>query len=127
MNKLIPVLLTSLIAVPVQAQQVNEFDVCTRYREIYTPGRYDSYGNYVRGSVRTEKLRVPCGGETSYYQGHVHRHEQPIRTKPACDPTEATLGALLGGGVGAALSRGDGRYWAIPVGAAVGGGLFGCT
>jgi hypothetical protein len=29
--------------------------------------------------------------------------------------------------VGAALSRGDGRYWAVPVGAAVGGAVFGCN
>ena len=34
-------------------------------------------------------------------------------------------GALLGGGLGAALSRGDGRWWAIPVGAVVGSGI-GC-
>ena len=29
-------------------------------------------------------------------------------------------GLLLGGGAGAALSRGDGRWWAIPLGAVVG-------
>lgn len=36
------------------------------------------------------------------------------------------FGALLGGGIGAALSRGDGRWWAIPVGAAVGTAAFSC-
>ena len=34
-------------------------------------------------------------------------------------------GALLGGGAGAAMSRGDGRWWAIPLGAVV-GGTIGC-
>tara|TARA_Y100001970_G_scaffold116344_1_gene144818 strand:+ start:457 stop:633 length:177 start_codon:yes stop_codon:yes gene_type:complete len=29
-------------------------------------------------------------------------------------------GGLLGGGLGAAISRGDGRWWAIPLGAVVG-------
>ena len=29
-------------------------------------------------------------------------------------------GGLVGGGLGAAISRGDGRWWAIPLGAVVG-------
>ena len=32
---------------------------------------------------------------------------------------------ILGGGLGAALSRGDGRWWAIPLGV-VGGSMIGC-
>tara|TARA_B100001250_G_scaffold354550_2_gene328493 strand:- start:5815 stop:5970 length:156 start_codon:yes stop_codon:yes gene_type:complete len=34
-------------------------------------------------------------------------------------------GALLGGGAGAAMSQGDGRWWAIPLGAVL-GGTIGC-
>ena len=34
-------------------------------------------------------------------------------------------GALVGGGAGAALSRGDGRWWAIPLGILV-GSTVGC-
>ena len=34
-------------------------------------------------------------------------------------------GGLLGGGAGAAMSRGDGRWWAIPLGIVV-GSKIGC-
>ena len=34
-------------------------------------------------------------------------------------------GAILGGGLGAAMSKGDGRWWAIPIGAVV-GSKIGC-
>ena len=37
----------------------------------------------------------------------------------------AVLGGILGGGAGAAASRGDGRWWAIPLGI-VGGSMVGC-
>ena len=35
------------------------------------------------------------------------------------------LGGIAGAGLGAALSRGDGRWWAIPLGV-VGGTMVGC-
>ena len=35
------------------------------------------------------------------------------------------IGGILGGGAGAAASRGDGRWWAIPLGI-VGGSMVGC-
>jgi outer membrane lipoprotein SlyB len=35
------------------------------------------------------------------------------------------LGGIAGAGAGAALSRGDGRWWAIPLGI-VGGSMVGC-
>ena len=35
------------------------------------------------------------------------------------------IGGLLGGGLGAALSQGDGRWWSIPTGIA-GGAMVGC-
>ena len=35
------------------------------------------------------------------------------------------LGGIAGGGLGAALSRSDGRLWAIPLGI-VGGAMAGC-
>ena len=37
----------------------------------------------------------------------------------------SVLGGIAGGGLGAALSRGDGRWWAIPLGI-VGGSMVGC-
>jgi len=54
-------------------------------------------------------------------------HDHHYRREPVCRPIPTVLGALLGGGVAASMSRGDGYYWSVPVGAAIGGGLFGCT
>jgi len=135
---LLPVIL-SLFSVPVQAQQVNEYLTCKKYRETYTPGFYDNYGRYVQGSVVTQEYRANC--ETGQATGPASpapyqqtQYQQPYRpyyngyyNRGYCNPTQTALGALLGGGVGAALSRGDGRYWAVPVGAAVGGAIFGCN
>lgn len=120
----------SLFTIPTQAQQVNEYQTCTKYRETYVPGYYDSYGNYIAGSVRTQAYKVPCG-PVSYQQ--VQYYSTPV---PApryynngvyCNPTQSALGALLGGGVAASMSRGNGYYWSVPVGAAIGGALFGCN
>jgi hypothetical protein len=121
-------LVASLFSVPVQAQQVNDYQICTKYREVYNPGYYDRYGNYVQGNVSTQSYQVPCGNGPINYQprgnGYVGNN---YYGRGYCNPTQSALGALLGGGVGAALSRGDGRWWAVPVGAAVGGAMFGCN
>ena len=116
------------ISVPVEAQQVNEYQTCTKYRETYVPGYYDRYGNYVSGRVNTEAYKVPCGS-TSYQQPQYAPAPPPrySRNNVQCDPTQSALGALLGGGVAASMSRGNGYYWSVPVGAAVGGALFGCN
>jgi len=116
--------MTHGMSMPVHAQQITEYQTCTRYREVYSPGYYDRYGNYMQGRVSTESYKVPCGDGSVSYQP---RRDEPVRRRLYCDPAQTTLGALLGGGVGAALSRGDGRYWAMPVGAAVGGAMFGCN
>ena len=56
---LLPVIL-SMFSVPVQAQQVNEYLTCKKYKETYTPGFYDNYGRYVQGSVVTQEYRANC-------------------------------------------------------------------
>ena len=101
------------------AQQVNQFPVCTQNQEIYNPGGYDSYGNYIPGNVTVRSWNTACSQRQSQYPSY--SYEGP------CRPVPALLGALLGGGIGGALSRGDGRWWAVPVGAAVGGAVFGCN
>jgi hypothetical protein len=116
-------LVLSLFPVPVQAQQVNDYQICTKYREVYNPGYYDANGNYVQGNVLTQSYQVSCGPGPINQQSRGNDYYG----RRYCDPTQSVLGALLGGGVGAALSRGDGRYWAVPVGAAVGGAMFGCN
>lgn len=50
--------------------------------------------------------------------------QQPSYGNPCGSRT--LFGALLGGGIGAALSHGDSRWWAIPVGAAVGTAVTSC-
>jgi hypothetical protein len=120
-------LVFSLFSVPVKAQQVNDYQTCTKYREVYNPGYYDRYGNYVQGNVSTQSYQVPCGNGPVNYQPRGNGYNRGYYNRGYCNPTQSALGALLGGGVGAALSQGDGRWWAVPVGAAVGGAMFGCN
>ena len=103
---------------PLLAQQVNTYAVCTQNREIYQPGGYDQYGNYVPGGVRVQSYNVPCNSGNQYYSNN---------NGSGCRPGPTILGALLGGGVAASMSRGDGYAWSVPVGAAIGGALFGCN
>ena len=84
---------------------------CTRteYREEYIPGTKSSPG-YVR-SYEVD-VEIPCGGQKA--------------EKINDDCTDGKIaGALLGGGVGGAISRKEGRWWAIPLGA-VTGAAIGC-
>ena len=97
----------------------------TEYREEYIPGTEDNPG-YVKSWKDT--VEVPCEDvnpdvgwhrprrpHRPYYRRHVTVYED---TNDCSDGKIA--GGLLGGGLGAAVSRGDGRWWAIPLGAVVG-------
>ena len=102
----------------------------TEYREEYIPGTEDNPG-YVKSWKDT--VEVPCEDsnvgwhgqrrptQRPYYRRHVTVYED---TNDCSDGTAA--GAILGGGLGAVLSRGDGRWWAIPTGI-VGGAMLGCA
>ena len=59
--------------------------------------------------------RTPPPTERPYYRRHVTVYED---TNDCTDGKIA--GGILGGGAAAALSRGDGRWWAIPLGVVVG-------
>ena len=80
---------------------------CTRteYREEYIPGTKSSPG-YVRNYE--VDVEIPCGGA---------KEDECTDGKIA--------GALLGGGIGGAVSRKQGRWWAVPLGA-VTGAAIGC-
>jgi len=121
MKYLLPVLL--LLPTPAFAQQVNNYAVCTQNQEVYQPGGYDRYGNYVPGGVTVRTYNVPCNNvrPANQYYGNGGYGER------YCNPTRSVLGALLGGGVAASMSRGNGYYWSVPVGAAIGGAIFGCN
>ena len=90
----------------------------SEYREEYVPGTEDSPG-YVRSWKET--IEFPCERNRATIT-------RPIRTVVEnhyeVDDNDCTdgkiAGALLGGGAAAAMSRGDGRWWAIPLGSVVG-------
>ena len=85
---------------------------CTRteYREEYIPGTKTNPG-YVR-SYEVD-VEIPCGGTKA----------ERINDDECTDGKIA--GALLGGGLGGAISRKEGRWWAVPLGA-VTGAAIGC-
>lgn len=94
------------------------------YREEYVPGTSNSPG-YVKSYK--ERVQVPCNSR-------VYRRDDATPTpqlpqSPNADENSciegSILGGIAGGGLGAVLSRGDGRWWAIPTGI-VGGALVGC-
>jgi hypothetical protein len=127
----------SLLAtsLPVKAQQTNIYSVCTNYQENYAPGYYDAYGNYVQGNVNTQRYNVQCGTGTYYRPNGGNVYQSPVAAPIAqpgygrgyCSPARTTLGGLLGGGIGAAVSKKDAWSWAIPLGAVLGAGAANAT
>ena len=98
----------------------------TEYREEYIPGTEDDPG-YVKSWKDT--VEVPCedvNPDVGWHRPHRPRHKPYYRRhitvyEDTNDCTDGKMaGLLLGGGAGAALSRGDGRWWAIPLGAVLG-------
>ena len=95
----------------------------SEYREEYVPGTEDSPG-YVRSWKET--IEFPCERNratiTRPTRTVVERHYEVDDN----DCTDGKIaGGILGGAAGAALSRGDGRWWAIPLGV-VAGSAIGC-
>ena len=94
----------------------------TEYREEYIPGTAESPG-YVQSFHET--IEVPC----KHSQESLRRGGYTRKTTIEFDNNDCTdgkiAGGLLGGGLGAALSRDDGRWWAIPLGAVL-GSRIGC-
>ena len=89
-----------------------------QYREEYVPGTKDSPG-YIKSW--TDTIEYPCKrSRVERTPDNTHR----TRTYEEYDENDCSdgkiAGALLGGAAGAAMSRGDGRWWAIPIGAVVG-------
>ena len=119
------ILLASLIALTPVSASANDVirwettsQTCWRsvYREAYTPGTRKNPG-YV--TSWEEDIQVPCENRrTGTIQQTIQQDDN--------DCTDGKVaGAVLGGGLGAAVSRGEGRWWAIPLGAVV-GSKIGC-
>tara|TARA_B100000427_G_scaffold255311_1_gene218966 strand:+ start:1352 stop:1744 length:393 start_codon:yes stop_codon:yes gene_type:complete len=94
----------------------------SEYREEYVPGTEQDPG-YVRSWKET--IEFPCDNK----QSTIIRERRVVEEYREVDDNDCTdgkiAGGLIGGGVGAALSQGDGRWWAIPLGI-VGGATVGC-
>jgi len=88
------------------------------YREEYIPGTSNSPG-YV--SSYRERVEVAC--DTRNYPP-TNQSEVGGTDDNSCIEG-SILGGIAGGGAGAALSRKEGRLWAIPLGI-VSGALVGC-
>ena len=121
-------LLASLIAltpVSASADDVIRWETtsqtCWRsvYREEYVPGTREDPG-FIR--TFSELIEVPCRSKIS---DPVIRRETVVEYDDNDCTDGKVAGALLGGAAGAAMSRDDGRWWAIPIGAVI-GSKIGC-
>lgn len=94
-------------SVPAYSQYYNQPQTCSYYKNVY-----DYNGNLI--------------DSTCLRNSYVPQYYNQVRPQYYCRPVNTTLGALLGGGIAASMSRGNGYAWSVPVGAAVGGALIGC-
>ena len=92
----------------------------SEYREEYIPGSEDNPG-YVKSWKET--IEYPCNTPDRGTRRQVIERQYEVDYNDCTDGKVA--GAILGGGVGAALSRDEGRWWAIPLGV-VTGSAIGC-
>ena len=125
------ILLASLIAVTPVAALADEYQPgysssrnCfkTEYREEYIPGNADNPG-YVQSFHET--IEVPCKHSKDSLRSGGYTRKTTIEYD-SNDCTDGKIaGGLLGGGAAAAMSRGDGRWWAIPLGVVL-GSRIGC-
>ena len=126
------ILLASILALTPVSAMAGEYQegyshsrTCFReeYREEYVPGTVDNPG-YVRSWKET--VEFPC---KRHHTSVEPRQSTVTRTYDEYDTNDCgdgkIAGGILGGGLAAAISRGDGRWWAIPLGAVV-GSRIGC-
>ena len=92
----------------------------SEYREEYIPGSEDNPG-YVKSWKET--IEYPCNTPDRGTRRQVIERQYEVDDNDCTDGKVA--GAILGGVVGAALSRDEGRWWAIPLGV-VTGSAIGC-
>ena len=92
----------------------------SEYREEYIPGSEDNPG-YVKSWKET--IEYPCNTPDIGTRRQVIERVQEVDDNDCTDGKIA--GGILGGAAGAALSRDEGRWWAIPLGV-VTGSAIGC-
>ena len=95
----------------------------TEYREEYVPGTENDPG-FVHSWKET--IEFPCSVSDRKTTAPRRQVVEEYREVDDNDCTDGKIaGGILGGAAGAALSRGDGRWWAIPLGV-VTGATIGC-
>ena len=122
-------LLASLIAltpVSASAEDVIGWETTSKtcyretYREEYVPGTREDPG-FIK--TYNELIEVPCRNDK--YADPIIKRETVVEYDDNDCTDGKVAGAVLGGGLGAAISRDDGRWWAIPLGAVI-GSKIGC-
>ena len=122
-------LLASLIAltpVSASADDIIEWETTSKtcyretYREEYIPGTREDPG-FIK--TYNELIEVPCRNDK--YADPIIKRETVVEYDDNDCTDGKVAGAVLGGGLGAAISRDDGRWWAIPLGAVI-GSKIGC-
>ena len=122
-------LLASLIAltpVSASADDIIEWETTSKtcyretYREEYIPGTREDPG-FIK--TYNELIEVPCRNDK--YADPIIKRESIVEYDDNDCTDGKVAGAVLGGGLGAAISRGEGRWWAIPLGAVI-GSKIGC-
>ena len=122
-------LLASLIAltpVSASANDVIQWETTSKtcyretYREEYIPGTREDPG-FIK--TYNELIEVPCRNDR--YADPIIKRETVVEYDDNDCTDGKVAGAVLGGGLGAAISRKEGRWWAIPLGAVV-GSKIGC-
>ena len=91
----------------------------TVYREEYIPGTRNNPG-YIK--TYNETVAIPCRRKQ---KTKVIQQDTTVQYDNNDCSDGKIAGAILGGGAAAAMSRGDGRWWAIPLGV-VTGSAIGC-
>ena len=121
-------LLASLIAltpVSASADDIIEWETTSKtcyretYREEYIPGTREDPG-FIK--TYNELIEIPCRSKIS---DPIIKRETVVEYDDNDCTDGKVAGAVLGGGLGAAISRDDGRWWAIPLGAVI-GSKIGC-
>ena len=110
-------------SVPAQAHTTSyTTETCYKniVREEYIPPHQSHYGEgYINRYY--DKVQIPCGVV------HHHTHiQEPVayqnQNTTKCTGN-TTVGALLGGGLSASLSKKDAYGWSVPLGAVLGGSV----
>ena len=124
--KLLLASLISLTPVTASADDVIKWETTSKtcyretYREEYIPGTREDPG-FIK--TYNELIEVPCRNDR--YADPIIKRETVVEYDDNDCTDGKVAGAVLGGGLGAAISRDDGRWWAIPLGAVI-GSKIGC-